>query len=401
MNHKPMMNVLLQSLPLELRLMITCLRLPYTSGYEDIAELAAQSPDWDQFLYWCTRHKIKPQLYGALDAEARALLPDKVLEELKGYALQNTGQAMRLSAEMARLMNDLAGQGIRVIALKGPALALWAYGDVNLRNAGDLDILVAPDEVDRADRTIKKAGYHNSTPGDRYRDHLHRLLAVADYQLLSTPTVYLELHSRLMVHPSLLPISFDELYNQSTDLQIAGSKIKTLSPEDLLLFLLVHGCQHAWFRVGWLCDINRILHHHTDLDWSRIADRMACFGLRRILDQSMILVQGLFATPVPDSVQLARVPDRQTNYLVKTAVKAMLDEQAFNLEWHTLPPMKVMEATWYRLKFQRGLRYKADVLLKMLVRPQDWDDVPLPRLLFPLYYPLNPILFLKRRFSRS
>ena len=100
-------------------------------------------------------------------------------------------------------------------------------------------------------------------------------------------------------------------------------------------------------------------------------------------------------------IQLARVPDRQTNYLVKTAVKAMLDEQAFNLDWHTLTPKKILEATWCRLKFQRSLRYKVDVLLKMLVRPQDWDDVPLPRLLFPLYYPLNPVLFLKRRFSRS
>jgi hypothetical protein len=381
--------------------MITCLSLPHASSYDDIAELVVQSPAWDQFLYWCTRHKIKPQLYGALDAEARALLPDKVLKELKGYALQNTGQAMRLSAELARVMNDLAGQGIRVIALKGPALALWAYGDVNLRNAGDLDILVAPDEVDRVDRTLKKAGYHNTTPGDRYRDHLHRLLAKADYQSSSSPPVYIELHSRLMIHPSLLPISFDELYDQSTDIQITGSKIKTLSPEDLLLFLLVHGGEHAWFRVGWLCDIDRILHHHPDLDWSRIADRMARFGLRRILDQSMVLLQDLFGTSVPDPFQLARVPDRQTNYLVKTAVKAMLDEQAFNLDWHTLTPKKILAATWYRLKFQRSLRYKVDVLLKMLVRPQDWDDVPLPRLLFPLYYPLNPVLFLKRRFSRS
>ena len=151
MNHKPMMSVLLQSLPLELHLMFTCLSLPHASSYDDIAELVAQSPAWDQFLYWCTRHKIIPQLYGALDAETRALLPDKVLEKLKGYALQNTGQAMRLSAELARVMNDLAGQGIRVIALKGPALAVWAYGEVNLRNAGDLDILVAPNEVDHVD----------------------------------------------------------------------------------------------------------------------------------------------------------------------------------------------------------------------------------------------------------
>ena len=93
-------------------------------------------------------------------------------------------------------------------------------------------------------------------------------------------------------------------------------------------------------------------------------------------------------------IQLARVPDRQTNYLVKTAVKAMLVEQAFNLDWHTLTPKKILEATWYRLKFQRSLRYKVDVLLKMLVRPQDWDDVPLPRLFFRSIIRWTPFCFL-------
>lgn len=386
-------------MPVELRLIFLCLHSPSESVYEEIKSLTAQMPDWDRFLYWCTRHRVVSQLYGMLDADVRALLPDKILKALQGFALKNTGYAMNLSAGLTRIVRHLEEEGVRVVSLKGPTLALWAYGDVNMRSAGDLDMLVAPDDIDRVDEILRKAGYRNTTPGDRFRDHLHRLLAKSDYVLPNSPPIHLELHSRLMIHPALMPAAFDELYDRAVDIRIADVSIKTLAPQDLLMFLMAHGSEHAWFCAGWLCDIAQVMRHHPEIDWPAIVRRMDELGLRRILNQTMYLVSTLLGVAVPDSARADDEPDRLTIRLGETAVDAMCDEQYFNLEWHTLSPGKVLKATWYRLNFHRGLRYKADVLFKMLVRPEDWDDIPLPRSLFLLYYPLNPVLFIKRRLS--
>ena len=45
-------------------------------------------------------------------------------------------------AELQRVMEVLGATGVPVLALKGPALAVQAYGDVSLRSYGDVDVLV-------------------------------------------------------------------------------------------------------------------------------------------------------------------------------------------------------------------------------------------------------------------
>lgn len=83
-------------------------------------------------------------------------------------------EGMALQAETSRLLGLLERRGLRAVALKGPGLAERAHGDIGLRSAGDVDVLVARGDLDAAVAVLRGDGYAPS--GDRSHD-LHRTLS--------------------------------------------------------------------------------------------------------------------------------------------------------------------------------------------------------------------------------
>ncbi len=87
-------------------------------------------------------------------------------------------RAMAFEGALRRVETALAGAGVRVLALKGPRLSLRLYGRGGLREFDDLDVLVAPEQLDAA---VAVAGDLGWRAVDRGRDDgsplwLHRAL---------------------------------------------------------------------------------------------------------------------------------------------------------------------------------------------------------------------------------
>jgi len=59
----------------------------------------------------------------------------------------------------ARTMEALDDAGIRSAALKGPALGEALYGEAGRRLSSDIDLLVAPEHLDRAVKVVRGLGY--------------------------------------------------------------------------------------------------------------------------------------------------------------------------------------------------------------------------------------------------
>ena len=205
--------------------------------------------------------------------------------------------------------------------------------------------------------------------------------------------VRVELHWRL-TDLKLLSVDFSALYNRSKTTVIAGYPARLLGPEDQLLYLMAHGSGHAWCRLGWLCDITRILHRHETIDWSQVVTRTSDIGLGRVVDQALYLAHVLLGAPLPARPTRRSEPGGQTAYLVTSAIRGMLEPKAFLVD-------HILWGTRYKLKLRRSICYKAGILRKILLRPQHWDVVPLPRPLFPLHYALNPLLMVVRYLSRT
>ena len=93
------------------------------------------------------QHHVVPYLAANLD---RLDIPGQARSELEAAAGRQHAGAAVLAADLSVALATLRDAGVRALAFKGVALAAQAYGDFSLRGAGDLDLLVAPEDLENA-----------------------------------------------------------------------------------------------------------------------------------------------------------------------------------------------------------------------------------------------------------
>jgi Uncharacterised nucleotidyltransferase len=93
-------------------------------------------------------------------------------------ALAGVARTLLLDAAAAECISALRAEGIRAILLKGPVTARWLYSGHPPRTYIDVDLLVAPDEVPQALRTLEGLGYRDATKARSTIENLLLLLVV-------------------------------------------------------------------------------------------------------------------------------------------------------------------------------------------------------------------------------
>ena len=134
----------------EFRLAAACVKWPVTVQTHQAIHQAADRPiDWTQFLGVVQRHRIGGLVHRALKG-AGVLLPADISHALADRASAIARNAMMLTHETAQLQRLFEGAGIPVAVVKGAILAKLIYGDITVRHARDIDLLVSPESVERA-----------------------------------------------------------------------------------------------------------------------------------------------------------------------------------------------------------------------------------------------------------
>jgi hypothetical protein len=102
-------------------------------------------------------------------------LGPRIVEIAAGRAPEDFGAAVTASIEAcrrqdallalisARVEGALSGAGIRATGLKGSALGEAVYGEPGRRLSGDIDLLVAPGQLDEAVAVVRDLGYGRPT----------------------------------------------------------------------------------------------------------------------------------------------------------------------------------------------------------------------------------------------
>jgi putative nucleotidyltransferase-like protein len=282
----------------ELLLLCAAARLDPESG-ERIKHLAQQQLDWDYLVRLARRHCVLPLLYQKLQIYADRATPVAVRENLRDRFHENAAHSLLLAGELARIAGTLKSEGIGTLAFKGPALAMLAYGDVSSRRYVDLDLIVQPCDVARAREVLGRLGFsapeYLSPSGD---DLLERWqhgvgLVRADDGLM------VELHWRIAANGfATLPFEPD-MWKRAIGVSICGVRVNTLSPEDLLVALCIHGAKHFWERLAWVCDVARLLSLDQQLDWSLVFRLAGEAGVERMLALGLCLAVELFSVELP------------------------------------------------------------------------------------------------------
>lgn len=196
---------------------------------------------------------------------------DAELLRLKGIYRQSWYRN-RLSVNAGmQAIRTLREVGVEPIALKGLGMIASAYPEAALRPMLDVDLLVAPAQFHAAASALLKSGWAPSrgSTGDFFR----RAKVFHAMPLVGPDKVEIDLHRAILeegIHSGV-----DTLARSRVVQAMIGSEtLTTLSPEDHLIHVCVHGSRWDWVPVvRWIGDVAFILRSSPEVDWGYITEQ--------------------------------------------------------------------------------------------------------------------------------
>jgi hypothetical protein len=124
-------------------------------------EMTKENFPWERFVLISSTHFVLPALYAKFrDADLLAAVPDDLrdyMEELYNLNLERNKQILLQLGEIAK---TLSSEKIDSILLKGIGLITnGVYSDLGERILGDIDILVSPEDLNKAACLLLSDGY--------------------------------------------------------------------------------------------------------------------------------------------------------------------------------------------------------------------------------------------------
>ena len=349
----------------------------------NLRQLLRKDLDWNYLLLMAQRHRVVPSLYHHLVTECPEAPASKVISSLEKLNQENTRSSLLLTGELLKLVDLLEAHGIAAVPFKGPTLALWAYGDVGRREFGDLDILVHKQDVPAVRKLLAGEGF-TPRPELSAAQQAASLRFDCSHNFANEKNVWLDVHWDFVVPSASLQIDTDELWDRLQPISVNRRELKTVSVEDLLLILCLHGFTHFWERLGWIGDVAALIESRDKIDWPLLLRNAESMGSRRMLSLGLYLASNLLGASVP--------PDVWASAPANSVVVALADQVQRGLFAEGTEMVGILSEVRLHLAMKEGKRDKITSCIRLLATPRvdDWKLLALPGSLFFLYYALRP-----------
>jgi len=341
--------------------------------------------DWTKLLALAREHSVEPLISSALHQTGTFAIPQTILDTLQQGARERAFSNLLYCAELAKILALLENAAIDVRVLKGPVLAEMLYGNIAMRSFGDLDLLVHPQDLIPTKNALEAGGY--TLTSSLHWHSNSALLRARECQLSfeNSRGISVDVHWQLI--PDYFPKPFEEnqAWADHLGVSVGGATAWTLSQENLLLFLCAHGAQHMWMRLGWICDVARLIQVAPKMDWRSVFAQASQTSTTRMLSLGLILAADLLAGEFPPEAKERIASDSRAQDLAVAIRKRYLHcapSLALAFESERLV-VHTFDRTRHRLRYRFGT----------LVGPSEaeYRALQLPPALFTLYYVFRPL----------
>ncbi len=334
-----------------------------TFDSQRLVELA-RSADWSKLLVLAEAHSVLAHLAVRVRELDENLVPDEIRQTLLEHHREQVFSTLRMTAELFRLLELFAANEIPTLIVKGPALAMQAYGDPTMRSFGDLDFLVRQRDIRRATESLQAAGYEAAVP----LSAIDAGKIPGQYFFSKTDTkLVVELHNDFTLRYFPRPLPIEEFFARRIRVCIDGHEAPALSVEDELVLICIHGAKHLWERLMWIADVAALVSRQTGIDWGRATASASAVRADHMLHTGLLLAADLLH---------ARLPEDMDAIVRQDALAAKLVARI--LRW--LPaaghaPPTLFERAAFRLRMRGGLLAAPAYLLRLSLSPteEDWQ----------------------------
>ena len=272
-------------------LLVDALRDPATTRGLD-------AQGWTELLSMARAEQLIGTLAERLKSESVSPKVAEILAEARINADYQRRSAL-WEADCAR--RTLAGYGGKVVLLKGTAYVAAGRKAGEGRSIGDLDILVARDDLRQVEAALLAAGWEWVKPDPYddayYREHMHEL----------APLIHKERDRMIDVHHTILPLTArltPDAAGMLAEAESLGSGLCVLCPTDMVCHSAAHlfadGDLAGGLRNLW--DIHCLLEEFSSTDfWEKLRQRAAQHQLSEPVERAVRLAHQLYETKVPNN----------------------------------------------------------------------------------------------------
>ena len=193
-----------------------------------------------------------------------------------------------------------------------------------------------------------------------------------------------EIHWEVAELGIIHPLQNDLFWENPQPVTLLEREMLTFSPENLVLFLCLHGAKHQWELLKWVADLINLCQSYPNFDWSALLARAKRLGMQRVVLSGMQLAYQIGGVVFSQQDLASFQGDQQASKLASQVISSyQLDLKSNGLFDNTIFYLKCRERLHDRLYF---------IFDQIFVPKQiDWLTVPLPKYLYPLYFLIRPL----------
>lgn len=239
---------------------------------ENLIDSCQMVSDWDHLLVQAEEQGIAPLLDMHIKGTS-APCPIHFRRGLHLLSLRHRHINHVFMTALREILQAFKDMRIDNLVLKGAALCQTVYPAQNLRPMRDIDLLVRPEKVLKAQELLREMGFHSSgSPQPDNHFHLSPL-----HKIIDNIDVCIELHFALFPHcpPYYKKQDFPGLFRRSIQYTLAETEARTLGNEDMLYHVFHHGFRmpltYAPFKLISVADVITLCEKKIDeIDWKKI-----------------------------------------------------------------------------------------------------------------------------------
>ncbi len=373
----------------EQELLLLCARTSMDDETEKKIEYLVRSDlNWDYLFQIASKHGLRPLLYWQLHNICPDEIPSEFMYNLKEFLSNNAAKNLFFMKEIIDIVKTLNDHHIESVPYKGPILAQQVYGNLTMREFGDLDLFVKQEDVPKIKDILISKGYKpefnlNSFQEQNYLKSQRELKFIHEIK-----GIYLELHWKFSGVFLNLPSNAERIFlNKLNTLNIGGIQIPEINPENLVLILSIHNASHKWSRLGWLVDIATLINNQK-IDWSKVITLSQELSIQKILLINLYLCHFFLDL---------RLEDNLTNLLHENSV-IMEFNMFINNFFSDKSDNSLIENMKTSLKLRERRIDGINDVFSGIFNPSfyEFNHLDLPSSFFFLYYIYRPLNLLKR-----
>ncbi|HEX6728510.1 MAG TPA: nucleotidyltransferase family protein [Pyrinomonadaceae bacterium] len=339
--------------------------------------------DWNDLIETACQHRLIPLLHRHLSAvQTDVRLVE--LERIRREALENSQSVLYLITQLRTIINSFDEERVPLLVFKGPILAQLAYGEISLRQSGDLDLLIDRSHFNRVRSILESLGFQMAPPLTTSQQTAHLGFHCEIQFMRDNRFTVVDLHWSLT--PKAFPffLSTEELMDRAQSVSLAGVAVRTFAVEDMILFQSMHGAKHHWLRLEWISSLAEIIRANSQIDWTVLIERARVARGVKMLALGMHLAQGVGDVDIPADVFREIDQDGMMKRVAAERIAELFRPQ--RREYRSV------QAVRENLKIMDRKRDVFASLLRALFVPtiSDWETLTLPGSLHLLYYVLRP-----------